>query len=127
MYRFKSENVESNSYLLTVIRYIHQNPVKAGIVKLPREWMWSSCQGYYGKNVYPEGLLDSEFILKIYSDNENIARDKFKEFNEMKLNDKCLDDNYNEPIRLSDGDARTEIKKNSMGTILDIGKDNGER
>lgn len=36
--RFKSEKVESDQYLLTVIRYIHQNPVKAGIVKSVDEW-----------------------------------------------------------------------------------------
>ncbi len=31
--RFKSEPVESDAYLLTVLRYIHLNPVKAGMVK----------------------------------------------------------------------------------------------
>ena len=29
--RFKSEPVDSNEYLLTVVRYIHQNPIKAGL------------------------------------------------------------------------------------------------
>jgi putative transposase len=38
--RFKSENVESTDYLLTVTRYIHQNPVKANIVTNPEE-----CRG----------------------------------------------------------------------------------
>ena len=28
---FKSEPVEDDTYLLTVLRYIHQNPLKAGI------------------------------------------------------------------------------------------------
>ena len=51
--RFKSENVERIKYFLTVVRYIHQNPVKAGIVRQPDEWKWSSCRGYYGKNLYP--------------------------------------------------------------------------
>lgn len=31
--RFKSEAVESDEYFLTVLRYIHQNPVKAGMTK----------------------------------------------------------------------------------------------
>ena len=31
--RFKSEPVDSNEYLLTVVRYIHQNPIKAGLCK----------------------------------------------------------------------------------------------
>lgn len=40
---FKSEKVENDSYLLTVVRYIHQNPVKAGMVDRVDEWKWSSC------------------------------------------------------------------------------------
>lgn len=36
--RFKSEKVENESYLLTVVRYIHQNPVKAGMVNRVDEW-----------------------------------------------------------------------------------------
>jgi putative transposase len=43
--RFKSENVVNDQYLLTVIRYIHQNPLKARIVKRVNEWRWSSCPG----------------------------------------------------------------------------------
>ena len=31
--RYKSEVVETEGYFLTVIRYIHQNPIKAGLVK----------------------------------------------------------------------------------------------
>jgi REP element-mobilizing transposase RayT len=29
--RFRSENVKDDSYLLSVIRYVHQNPIKPGI------------------------------------------------------------------------------------------------
>jgi REP element-mobilizing transposase RayT len=28
--RFKSENIEDENYLLTAIRYVHQNPLKPG-------------------------------------------------------------------------------------------------
>jgi len=109
--RFKSENVESDEYLLTVVRYIHQNPVEAGIVKRADEWKWSSCRGYYGKSVYPRNLLDYDFILRMFSADINIAKKRFKEFNEIKNNDKCLDDRVNERRRLSDEEARLEIKK----------------
>lgn len=30
--RYRSENVESDRYLLAAVRYIHQNPVKAGLI-----------------------------------------------------------------------------------------------
>src|SRR5690606_41185152 len=51
-------------YLRTVIRYIHQNPVKAGLVQMPEEWKWSSCSGYYGQGSMPKGLLDCELDRK---------------------------------------------------------------
>ncbi len=35
--RFKSECVEDNNYFINVLRYIHQNPVKAGIVSASRD------------------------------------------------------------------------------------------
>jgi len=41
----QSENVESDSYLLTVIRYVHQNPEKAGLAKA-EAYPWSSYCGY---------------------------------------------------------------------------------
>lgn len=56
--RFKSEPIETNEYLLTVLRYIHQNPVKAG--------MTSDC--WYAWSSYPlyqEGLCLSEAQKRI--------------------------------------------------------------
>ncbi|WP_234978337.1 transposase [Bacillus tuaregi] len=113
--RFKSENVETISYLLKVVRYIHQNPVNAGIVNCAEEWKWSSCRGYYGKSIYPSNMLDYQLILMKFSSNLFKARVRFKEFNERKNNDKCLDEPMNGK-RLSDEQARLEIKKR-LGTV----------
>jgi putative transposase len=71
--RFKSEKVDSDGYLMTVIRYIHQNPVKAGIVERVAEWKWSSCGGYYRKAYYPVGLLEVDIILGTISENREKA------------------------------------------------------
>jgi len=111
--RYRSENVDSNEYLLTVIRYIHQNPVKAGIVKKCMEWKWSSCAGYYGKSYYPEGLLVSELILGMFNSSKIEAFELFKEYNESKNNDNCLEDKPN--TRLSDEEAKEEIRKLKLG------------
>jgi putative transposase len=40
--RFKRELINDGSYLLEVSKYIHNNPVKAGIFKEPAEYKWSS-------------------------------------------------------------------------------------
>ncbi len=50
--RFKSETVESDAYFLTVLRYIHQNPVKARMTKEPKAYLWSSYNEYIGKDKY---------------------------------------------------------------------------
>ncbi|WRP06290.1 transposase [Rossellomorea aquimaris] len=107
--RFKSENVENRMYFLTVTRYIHQNPIKAGIVWSPHEWKWSSCLGYYGKTVYPPSLLDPHYLLNMFSPHLSIAQTKFIEFNERKNDDQCLDENS--VRRLTDDEARVEIIK----------------
>ena len=107
--RFRSEKVETDEYLLTVVRYIHQNPIKAGIVKKVVEWEWSSCRGYYGESVFPEGLLDSEFVLRIFSHDMNYAIERFIEFNTLQNNDHCLEDKVFRKVRLSDEEAKLEI------------------
>lgn len=43
--RFKSEPVNSDRYLMTVVRYIHLNPQKAGVCEANR-YPWSSYQEY---------------------------------------------------------------------------------
>lgn len=107
--RFKSEKVETDQYILTVLRYIHQNPLKAKLVKRPNYWKWSSCAEYYGKKPYFEDLLSKDLVLNIISEDRAMARQKFKEFNEQDNNDSCLEDHIDEKGRLSDEEARLEI------------------
>ncbi|MFA9558177.1 hypothetical protein ACERII_12775 [Evansella sp. AB-rgal1] len=102
--------------MMRVIRYIHQNPVKAGMVSRPFDYEWSSCLGYYEQDYFPEGLLESEFVLKYFSDNRVAALRRFKEFNERKNEDKCLEDMVRESAKVRDEAAREEIK----GVIGDL-------
>lgn len=46
--RFKAKLCADNAYLVTVLRYIHRNPVKDGLVASPGEWPWSSHNQYLG-------------------------------------------------------------------------------
>ena len=47
--RFKSEPIETEKYLLQVVRYVHNNPVKAKIVKEVGDYKWSSYKNYLNK------------------------------------------------------------------------------
>jgi putative transposase len=44
--RFRAQLVEDETYYWTVSRYLHLNPVRAGLVVHPRDWPWSSYPGY---------------------------------------------------------------------------------
>ena len=45
---FKAKLVDKNEYLLHLSRYIHRNPVLAGIADNPANWTFSSYQDYVG-------------------------------------------------------------------------------
>lgn len=47
--RYKAVLVEANSHLLEVMRYIHRNPLRAGLVKTLMDYRWSSHEGYLSK------------------------------------------------------------------------------
>jgi REP element-mobilizing transposase RayT len=44
--RYRAELVEDETYLWSVTRYVHLNPVRAGLVAEPATWPWSSYPGY---------------------------------------------------------------------------------
>ncbi|MCU0244857.1 MAG: transposase [Acidobacteria bacterium] len=46
--RFKSILVEAETYAWELVRYIHLNPVRAGLVSRPEQYHWSSHQEYVG-------------------------------------------------------------------------------
>lgn len=83
--RFKSEPVESESYFYTVIRYIHQNPVKAEICLTPGEYKYSS----YGEYFSSKGALD---ICSCNSVFKKYSYDNFLQFNNACCFDLCLED-----------------------------------
>lgn len=90
--RYKSENVEDDAYLMTVIRYIHQNPVKAGIVSAPEKYLWSSCGIYYGIKENTGGLIKTSFILDMFSKDRIQAISAFRRFMEEAGDIQCMED-----------------------------------
>ena len=41
--RFKSFPVQEDKHLLTVLRYVERNPLRAGLVEAAEDWDWSSA------------------------------------------------------------------------------------
>ena len=90
--RFKSEPVDSQEYLQTVLRYIHQNPLKAGLCKQVSNYAYSSYAAYLGG----DDLVDTSWILGIWS------KEEFIELNETIIETNCLDVPEKSEIRLTD-------------------------
>jgi len=63
--RYKSEPIEDERYLMAVLRYIHQNPIKAGMVKEAGKYHWSSYNEYLKMYNSKDYLIDGE-ITKAY-------------------------------------------------------------
>lgn len=106
--RFKSENVDDRHYFLIVLRYIHQNPIKAGLAKNVFECKWTSFHEYIGK---PK-IVDIEVALRLFSPDRNKAIVRFIEYMNKANEDQCLDDV--EKVRMSDNEVREYLSQLGM-------------
>ncbi len=102
--RYKSEPVEDDAYLLTVVRYIHHNPVKAGLCRWPEDYRYSSYTGY----LRGDKLLCSEAVLK------KISIDQFVEYHRTLSTDECLE--VSETVNYKRTDAQiSKLMKDRYG------------
>lgn len=62
--RYKTEPIYDIKYLKNCIKYIHNNPVKAGIVEKCEEYKYSSYNDY----IYNKGLSQNKIIKSIFGD-----------------------------------------------------------
>ena len=56
--RYRATVVDSERYLLTLMRYIELNPVRAGMVAVPQDYPWSS----YRRNALGEGGPNADWL-----------------------------------------------------------------
>jgi len=75
--RYKSQPVEVNEYFIPLIRYIHQNSIKAGIVGTLEEYRFSSYRDY----VRGGTLTDTAFSLGL------LGRDEWLRLHQINTND----------------------------------------
>jgi REP element-mobilizing transposase RayT len=78
--RYKSEPVETEAYFITVLRYIHQNPVKAAVVSSISDYAWSSYRDYQRKT----GITSYKFALEVLGND-------FENFMNSTNDDECLE------------------------------------
>ena len=107
--RFRSEPVNTIEYFMTLMRYIHQNPVKAGIVKEVKNYPWSSWSEYEGRHSL---ICDTSPVIR------RLNRQNLYEFVTMPVNDdNILDIDYREGGVLTDEEVRSRLAELSGITI----------
>lgn len=89
--RFKSEAIEDERYLMATIRYVHNNPVQAGLVEQPIQYKWSSYDYYVNPKKTERKLVDSEFILEMISTDLPKAIQEFELFSRAKGDAEFMD------------------------------------
>jgi len=76
--RFHSVLVDVDQYFLTVLRYIHLNPVAAGLAQSPDAYEWSSHHVYTGARVEP--WVTTEFALSQFAPDTERAMSAYRRF-----------------------------------------------
>lgn len=98
--RYKSEPVESESYLLGVINYIHNNPVKAGLVDRAHVYPWSSLHE----------LQSTPFVIDIDRLDELVSVEEILACRYFEETPSCLENGRGRRLRYTDTEAKELIQ-----------------
>ncbi|MDI7259504.1 MAG: transposase [Thermodesulfobacteriota bacterium] len=82
--RYRAILVEKDRYLLSLSRYVHLNPVRAGLVRKPEEYPWSSYRGYIWKE-QEEDWMEYGWVLSQFGEHRKRAEWKYKTYVEEGL------------------------------------------
>ncbi len=115
--RYKSMLCNKDEYLLSLIRYIHQNPIKAG-KKERLDYKWSSHKIYI--EMKENELIDIKHVLSILSENINRAIKKYAELMEEEIGiEEIKEKEINEEMKVNREHKQEENKKLEHDYIID--------
>lgn len=116
--RYKGVLVKDDKYLLSLLRYIHQNPIKAKMCKSVKDYDWSSDL-LYRSNIN-KGLVDIDFILDIFSKDRIKALDAYAKFmNDEELEKSC---EFEDVQYIGEDEENEEEKLNKELKLMDRSK-----
>lgn len=81
--RYHALLVDVDAYFLELLRYIHLNPVRAGIVSRPEAYRWSSHRVYLGRA--ESTWLTTDFALAMFDAEQGVARRRLAKFVDARL------------------------------------------
>ena len=124
--RYKAILVRDDRYLLSLLRYVHQNPLKANICKDIADYQWSSDASYRKNSL--DQLVDSDFILNIFSLDRDVAIREYRRFMDSDvLEDSELFENTSvigeRVVSLKPSDTKRVNKKTLDDILIDVTED----
>jgi putative transposase len=78
--RYQANLIKDDSHLLTAVRYVHQNPVRAGICRRVEDYRWSSDGFYRGQQ---QGFVKKDMLLSLLATNHNEASNEYARLMEI--------------------------------------------
>ena len=102
--RYLSEPVETESYFLTVLRYIHQNPIKAKLVQKAEQYYWSSFGQYMLAYQAQYCIIDFQLVSCYFQTSEEFAN-----YMNASNDDTCLE--YISASKYTDISLKTTLLK----------------
>jgi len=105
--------VDAEAYLLELTRYLHLNPVRAGMVTEPEEYRWSGHRAYLGLETIP--WLTTEWVLGQFSGSLSAARRAYRRF-VMEGKGESRQEEY---YKGSDADSRISGNDTFIDRVLD--------
>jgi len=130
--RYKAILCEKDAYLLSLMKYIHLNPIRARVVKSLDEYPWSSHRYYIGR-MKNEWIVDTEQVLKMFSEDRGRSRRLYRDYmgegEEFKREDvystvsqRLLGgEEFVKEVLMKTGRAEVWGKKRHEYTLLEIG------
>jgi len=127
--RHKAFLVRDDAYLLGLVRYIHLNPVRAGLVSSPEEYLWSSHRAYLG--IEKVEWVTTRGVLSCFADSVAVALACYRDFmhqSQCWLPFEDKDSTENEAMSLSTGelsmwprrDRTEEDIDNRLGELVTV-------
>jgi putative transposase len=77
--RFKAILIEAETYALELSRYIHLNPVRAGLSPFPESHPWSSYRDYIGERE-PPPWLETQLVLGLFGTDTKESRQGYRAY-----------------------------------------------
>ena len=115
--RYHSVPCQHDSHLLELTRYIHLNPVRAGLVTHPLDYPWSSYRAYLGRESNPS--VSPNFVLSFFGLEAQESRQQYSEFVESFVSDQSEFAGSTDIYRLPHGAlSRTDRQTDSSKITL---------